>query len=77
MGVRNKCVCKREKCKIDFIFLEKKTIHLAMENLKRNFQTNNLHKNICTLHFSLSFTKNFTKNRIKIRPWEDLNSYLK
>ena len=77
MGVRNKCVCKRGKCKIYFIFLENKTIHLAMENLKRNLQTNNLHKNICTLHFSLSFTKNFTKNRIKIRPWEDLNSYLK
>ena len=77
MGVRNKCVCKRGKCKIYFLFLENKTTHLAMENLKRNFQTNNLHKNICTLNFSLSFTKNFTKNRIKIRPWEDLNSYLK
>ena len=48
-----------------------------MENLKRDFQTNNLLKNICTLHFPLSFTKNVTKNRIKIRPWEDLNSYPK
>ena len=60
-----------------FLFLENKTIYSTMENLKRNFQTNNLQKNICILHFSLSFTKNFTKNRIKIRPWEDLNSYPK
>ena len=60
-----------------FLFLENKTIYSTMENLKRNFQTNNLQKNICTLHFSLSFTKNVTKNRIKIRTWEDLNSYPK
>ena len=60
-----------------FLFLENKTIYSTMENLKRNFQTNNLQKNICTSHFPLSFTKNFTKNRIKIRPWEDLNSYPK
>ena len=44
MGVRNKCVCKRGKCKIYFLFLENKTIYLAMENLKRNVQTNNLQK---------------------------------
>ena len=55
-----------------FLFLENKTIYSTMENLKRKFQTNNLQKNICTLHCPLSFTKNFTKNTIKIRPWEDL-----
>ena len=77
MGVCNKRVCKREESVKFISFLENKIIYVAMEYLKRNFQTNNLQKNICTLHFSLICTKNFTKNRIEIIPCEDLNSYPK
>ena len=47
-----------------------------MENLKRHFQTIYRKTSVHYIFPSVS-RKNFTKNRIKIKPWEDLNSYPK